>query len=146
MTSLLDRFYDAGHAGRVGADVHDLIARMYPICRSITGDGVRRTLGILDDWITLEKFEVPTGTTVFDWEVPREWNIRDAYIANEAGRRLVDFRANNLHVVSYSTPIDMVMSRSELAPHLVLDAGSARLDPVPNELLQGALGVLPAPP
>lgn len=118
MTSLLDRFCDAGHAGRVGADVHDLIARMYPICRSITGEGVRRTLGILDDWIALEKFEVPTGTTVFDWEVPREWNIRDAYIADETGRRLVDFRANNLHVVSYSTPIDMVMSRSELAPHL----------------------------
>jgi aminopeptidase-like protein len=118
VTTLFDRFDDVRHAARVGADVHELIANMYPICRSITGEGVRRTLGILDNWITLKKFEVPTGTKVFDWEVPREWSIRDAYIADEAGRRLVDFRASNLHVVSYSTPVARVMSRSELAPHL----------------------------
>ena len=118
MKTLLDSFNDAGRAARVGAEVHDLITEMYPICRSITGAGVRRTLGIVENWIPLRKFEVPTGTKVFDWEVPREWNIRDAYIADESGRRLIDFRAHNLHVVSYSTPVDRVMTRSELAPHL----------------------------
>jgi aminopeptidase-like protein len=95
-----------------------LIARLYPICRSITGEGVRQTLSILQEHVPLEIREVPTGTPVFDWIVPREWNIRDAWIKNSAGERVVDFRALNLHVVSYSVPIRRRMGLPELRHHL----------------------------
>jgi aminopeptidase-like protein len=95
-----------------------LIARLYPICRSITGDGVRETLNILSEYIPLELRSVPTGTKVLDWTVPREWNIRDAWIKNAAGERLVDFRELNLHVVSYSSPIHRSMRLAELKSHL----------------------------
>ena len=76
-----------------------LIEELYPICRSITGDGVRETLAIVGETIDLEIHEVPSGTAVLDWTVPPEWNIRDAYIADSGGRRVVDFREHNLHVV-----------------------------------------------
>lgn len=95
-----------------------LIARLYPICRSITGNGVRETLRILQESIPLEIREVPTGTQVFDWTVPREWNIRDAWVKNLTGERLIDFRELNLHVVSYSTPVHERMSYQELRKHL----------------------------
>jgi len=108
--------YSEGHP--IGQEIHDLIREMYPICRSITGEGVRRTLDIVERWIPLRRHEVPSGTRVFDWEVPREWNIRDAFVADASGRRLIDFRAQNLHVVSYSLPVDRMMSRAELEPHL----------------------------
>jgi aminopeptidase-like protein len=101
-----------------GEEMHALVARLYPLCRSITGDGVRRTLEIVSEYLPLETFEVPTGTQVFDWTVPQEWNIRDAYIADPTGRRLVDFRESNLHVVGYSTPVDARMTLEELRPHL----------------------------
>src|SRR5712671_2249064 len=91
------------------SDMHALIARLYPICRSITGDGVRETLRILREQIPIEVREVSTGTRVFDWTVPREWNIRDAWIKNSAGKKLIDFRELNLHVVSYSSPIHQRM-------------------------------------
>lgn len=102
----------------IGAEIHDRIRRLYPICRSITGDGVRRTLQILGEEIPLDVEEVPTGAAAFDWTIPREWNIRDAYIKNEAGERVVDFRASNLHVVGYSRPVHARMSLAELRPHL----------------------------
>jgi aminopeptidase-like protein len=105
-------------ARAAAAEALDAMAEMYPICRSITGDGVRRTLDLLERIVPLERHEVPTGTPVFDWEVPREWNIRDAWIADGAGRRVVDFRAHNLHVVGYSTPVRSTMSLAELQPHL----------------------------
>jgi aminopeptidase-like protein len=95
-----------------------LIHELYPICRSITGNGVRQTLAILQRYVPLEVKEVPSGTPVLDWTVPREWNIRDAYIAHQDGTRIVDFAANNLHVVQYSQPIDAVMPLADLRPHL----------------------------
>jgi aminopeptidase-like protein len=102
----------------IGPAIYALIERLFPICRSITGDGVRRTLDILGEHIALERHEVPTGTPVFDWIVPPEWNIRDAYIKGPDGRKIVDFRKSNLHVVSYSTPVRARLSLAELLPHL----------------------------
>jgi aminopeptidase-like protein len=101
-----------------GHEMHALVERLYPLCRSITGNGVRRTLEIVSEYLPLETFEVPTGTRVFDWTVPQEWNIRDAYIADADGKRVVDFADSNLHVVGYSTPVDATMTLAELRPHL----------------------------
>ena len=95
-----------------------LAEELFPICRSITGNGVRQTLEILRRFIPLEVNEVPSGTAVLDWTVPREWNIRGAYIASDDGRHVVDVAANNLHIVQYSPPVDMVMPLAELRPHL----------------------------
>jgi aminopeptidase-like protein len=106
---------DAATAGR---DMYDLIAELYPICRSITGAGFRSTLESLARHIDLAVHEVPSGTQVFDWTVPREWNITDAYVETSAGERVIDFRASNLHVVSYSVPVDARMSLAQLRPHL----------------------------
>jgi aminopeptidase-like protein len=103
---------------RIGDEIHALAARIFPICRSITGNGVRQTLDILARHIPLQSHEVPTGTRVFDWDVPREWNIADAWIANERGERVVDFRASNLHVLNYSIPIRARMPLAELTPHI----------------------------
>jgi aminopeptidase-like protein len=101
-----------------GKEMYDLVAELYPICRSITGDGVRRTLEIVGRRIDLEVHEVPTGTEVFDWTVPREWNLHDAWVADHTGRRVIDVRDSNLHVVSYSTPVRATMSLAELKRHL----------------------------
>jgi len=98
--------------------MHDLICRLFPICRSITGDGVRQTLGIIQEQIPLEIHEIPTGTSVFDWNIPREWNIRDAYIKDSKGERVVDFRKCNLHVVSYSVPFKGKVKIQDLKKHL----------------------------
>lgn len=102
----------------VGREMHALVAELYPICRSITGHGVRATLDRIRRIIPITVHEVPSGTPVFDWTVPKEWNIRDAYVKNSRGERVIDFRASNLHVVSYSVPVRRVMSLSELRPHL----------------------------
>src|SRR5438445_10297808 len=85
-----------------GRTMMALVEELFPICRSITGNGVRQTLAILQRYVPLEVNEVPSGTPVLDWTVPREWNIRDAYIAYQDGTRIVDFAVNNLHVVQYS--------------------------------------------
>src|SRR5437763_8320601 len=85
-----------------GEEMHRLISRLYPICRSMTGRGVRDTLQIIAEDIPLEVREVPTGTQVFDWTIPREWNIRDAYVKDSHGNRIIDFNKSNLHVVNYS--------------------------------------------
>jgi aminopeptidase-like protein len=102
----------------LGDRVLGLIERLYPICRSITGDGVRETLAIIGETIDLEVHEVPSGTPVLDWTVPPEWNISDAYIADSAGRRVVDFHEHNLHIVNYSVPVRTTMTLDELRPHL----------------------------
>jgi aminopeptidase-like protein len=101
----------------LGDQMHDLVRRLYPLCRSITGDGVRSTLAVVGEHLDLTVHEVPTGTQVLDWTVPQEWNIRDAYIARD-GRRVVDFQELNLHVVGYSVPVNRTMPLSELRGHL----------------------------
>jgi len=101
-----------------GEEMYSLVRRLFPICRSITGNGLRETLRILRETISLQMHEVPTGTKVFDWGVPKEWNIRDAYIKNLRGEKIVDFKASNLHVLSYSVPINRKVSLAELKNHL----------------------------
>jgi aminopeptidase-like protein len=101
-----------------GEEMHALVERLYPICRSITGDGVRRTLEIVGEHLPLTVTEVPTGTEVLDWTVPKEWNIRDAYVKDPSGRRVIDFRESNLHVVGYSVPVSGTYTLEELRPRL----------------------------
>lgn len=101
-----------------GEEMHVLVRRMYPLCRSITGDGVRATLDIIGELVDLERHAVPSGTEVFDWTVNDEWNVRDAYVADLEGRRLVDFGEHNLHLVGYSEPFSGVLTLEELLPHL----------------------------
>lgn len=105
-------------SGVSAGELYALVEELYPICRSITGEGVRRTLQILSRIAPLEVREVPTGTRVLDWTVPREWNIRDAYIKDGDGKRVVDFRESNLRVVNYSVPVERRMTLEELRPHL----------------------------
>jgi len=105
-------------AADIGEQIYALAVKIYPICRSITGEGVRHTLHELGKHIALQIKEVPTGTAVFDWTIPREWNIRDAYIKNERGEKVVDFAKSNLHVMSYSVPVRRRIPLSELKDHL----------------------------
>jgi aminopeptidase-like protein len=108
--------------GNTGRQMYRLIEELYPICRSITGDGVRQTLAVLKEHIPLQTREVPTGTQVFDWVVPKEWNIRGAYLADRSGNRIVDFKDNNLHVLNYSVPARKRVALEELRPHLFTSA------------------------
>lgn len=111
----------AVHSGELtddGLAMHELVRELYPIGRSITGDGVRATLAILQRYVALDIREVPSGTPVLDWTVPREWNIRRAYVSDSTGRHVLDMAESNLHVVGYSIPIHRRMSLSELRPHL----------------------------
>ena len=101
-----------------GRSMMDLAAGLYPIPRSLTGDGVRATLERIGSRIPLELHEVPTGTPVLDWTVPREWNPREAWIRDPSGRRVVDFADHNLHLVGYSAPVHCRMTLDELRPHL----------------------------
>ena len=103
---------------RVGQKMHDLMKELYPLCRSITGDGVRETLKIIQKHIPLEIKEVPSSTQVFDWTVPKEWNIWDAYVKNSQGEKVIDFKQSNLHVLGYSVPVNQKMRLSELKEHL----------------------------
>jgi aminopeptidase-like protein len=102
----------------VGAELHRFASELYPICRSITGDGLRATVRAIGERIPLRVSEVPTGTAVLDWTVPREWNIRDAYIKDTNGDRIVDFQKHSLHVLNYSTPVRRKITLAELKPHL----------------------------
>jgi aminopeptidase-like protein len=102
----------------VGDELHQLVTELYPICRSITGDGVRRTLEVVGRQLELQVHEVPTGTQVLDWTVPREWNVRDAWVAGPDGRRVIELADSNLHLMSYSVPIQATVPLAELRQHL----------------------------
>ena len=102
----------------LGRECHELIAELYPICRSITGNGFRETLARLQKHIPLTVHEVPTGYEAFDWTVPKEWNIRDAYVKNQRGEKVIDFQRSNLHIVGYSVPVSRKISLEELKGHL----------------------------
>jgi aminopeptidase-like protein len=102
-----------------GRLMHDLATRLFPICRSLTGNGVRETFSILREVLPgLQLHEVPSGTPVFDWQVPDEWNIRGAYLEGPDGSRVIDFADSNIHVVGYSVPVDSVLPLAELQNHL----------------------------
>ena len=101
-----------------GLDMYNLIKKLFPLNRSITGNGVRQTLKIIQDYIPLKIHEVPSGTKVFDWTVPREWNIKDAYVLDPDGNKIIDFKKNNLHILGYSIPINKTVPLSELQDHL----------------------------
>jgi aminopeptidase-like protein len=101
-----------------GFEMIDLMRDLYPICRSITGDGVRQTLQRIARIIPLAMHEVPSGTPVFDWTVPMEWNIRDAYVKDQNGQRVIDFRQSNLHILNYSRPVHLHCGLQELKAHL----------------------------
>jgi aminopeptidase-like protein len=105
-------------AKKLGTEVYEIVTALYPFCRSITGDGLRESLRTIRKYAPLSLHEIPTGTQVFDWSVPKEWNIRDAYIKNSKGERIVDFRKSNLHVVNYSIPVRGKMRLEELRDHV----------------------------
>jgi len=113
----------------IGVEIHSLMTELFPICRSITGDGYRKTLEILGRHIPMTVHEVPSGTRVFDWTVPKEWNIRDAFIKDRKGKRIVDFQRSNLHVVSYSLPVHAILPLAELKRHLHTLPGQPDLVP-----------------
>jgi len=114
----LDNLRSALDLKRLGEEMYQLAFELYPLCRSITGNGLRKTLRTLQRHISLEIHEVPTGTQVFDWTVPKEWNIRDAYVKDNKGNKIIDFKQSNLHVLNYSTPIRAKMPLEELKGHL----------------------------
>ncbi|MDD3223515.1 MAG: DUF4910 domain-containing protein [Clostridium sp.] len=101
-----------------GKNMYNLIEEMFPICRSITGDGVRDTLKVIRKIIPVDIKEVPSGTQVFDWTVPKEWNIREAWIKNSKGEKIVDFDESNLHVLNYSVPINKTMKFENMKSHI----------------------------
>jgi aminopeptidase-like protein len=109
---------DVPSSEKLGEEMHRFMADLYPICRSITGEGVRETLRAIQQHIPVEMHEVPSGTKVFDWSVPLEWNVSDAYIMSRQGKRIVDFKDHNLHLMSYSIPVRKIMRLEELRPHL----------------------------
>ena len=138
--------WDSFAVDEIGEEIYDLLREIYPIHRSISGDGVRQTFDVLSELLPLDVTEVPTGTAVFDWTVPQEWNIRDAWIADSDGRRVVDFRNCNLHVLGYSVPMRTRLTLAELRANLFTHPTRARLDSVQNLVLQRALGLLHQPP
>lgn len=118
MATLLEQLRGESRSRETAAEALELIRTLYPICRSITGNGVRRTLDQVETWVALARTELATGTPLFDWEVPREWNIREAFVKGPDGQTVIDFRQHNLHVVSYSTPVHCTLTLEQLQPHL----------------------------
>jgi len=117
MSITVDKYMLHG-SGDCGCRMHQLMTELFPICRSITGDGVRETLRIIQTHIPLTMHEIASGTPVLDWTIPSEWNIRDAYVLDPQGNKIIDFKKNNLHVVGYSHPVDARVTLAELQEHL----------------------------
>jgi aminopeptidase-like protein len=109
---------EARAAEDVGRDTYELMERLFPLCRSLSGDGVRATFDLLEEEIPLERTEVPSGTRVFDWIVPHEWNLHGAYVAGPDGTRVLDLSDSTLHVVSYSEPVRTTLPLEELRERL----------------------------
>ncbi|MPY90337.1 MAG: DUF4910 domain-containing protein [Luteitalea sp.] len=124
----------------IGRQAHALIEQLYPFCRSLTGEGVRQSLRVLQQIIPLTIHEVPSGTPAYDWVVPDEWTIEDAYVLDGRGRRVIDFRASNLHVLGNSSPIDARVSREELLEHLFSDPAHPDWIPYRHTYYQEAWG------
>ena len=104
---------------KVGIDIYKLCERLWPLTRSITGNGLRETLSVIKEYIPdLRIYEVPTGTICFDWVIPKEWNIKNAYVIDPNGKKIIDFKKNNLHILNYSIPINKTLTLSELQKHL----------------------------
>lgn len=120
----LDEEIISEESREAGKIIYDFAGSIFPICRSITGDGVRETLRLISEKIKNETgrdlsiFEVPSGTPVFDWTVPKEWKIKAGYIENESGEKIVDFKDNNLHILGYSTPVDEWVDLEELKKYI----------------------------
>src|SRR5688572_8342223 len=112
-TSLLDK-----DTSGMGEEMYRFITELFPICRSITGQGVRETLSLLQKHVPLDIHEIPSGTSVFDWIIPKEWNIRRAWIKDSTGEKIIDFQDSNLHVLNYSTPVHARVSLTDLREHL----------------------------
>jgi len=110
--------FDLLNNENVGDKIYSFIEELFPICRSITGNGTRKTLELIKERIPIEIKEIPTGTKVFDWTVPKEWNIVDGYVKNSKGEKIIDFNVSNLHILQYSIPIHKKMSLDELKNHL----------------------------
>jgi len=102
----------------MGEEMYGLVTELFPICRSITGKGVRETLALVQQYIPAEIHEVPSGTRVFDWIVPQEWNIREAWVKDPVGKKIIDLRDSNLHVLNYSAPVHTTVSLDDLKQHL----------------------------
>ena len=114
----ISRLKTSLNINEVGKEMYQLMSELYPICRSITGNGVRETLGKIKRIVPIEVHEVASGTKVFDWTVPKEWNIKDAYVKNSKGERIIDFKKSSLHILNYSVPIQKKVSLRELKEHL----------------------------
>ena len=104
--------------GKIGIEMYRMVFDLYPICRSITGDGVRETLQYIKKILPIIIHEVPSSTKVFDWSIPKEWNIRDAYVKDSKGNKVIDFQKSNLHILNYSIPVQKKISLQELKEHL----------------------------
>ena len=105
-------------SSNIGQELHQLMSRLFPLCRSLTGDGLRQSLSVLQEFVPIRICAVPSGTSCFDWVVPDEWNIRDAFIEDSNDNKVIDFKNSNLHVVNYSIPVDCKMTLAELKEHL----------------------------
>ena len=117
MTS--DEYFSLGKkSDRIGHEMFQLMEELFPICRSITGNGVRQTLNIIKKFIPIETIEIPSGTIVFDWTIPKEWNISDAYVTDPNGEKIIDFQKSNLHVLNYSIPVNKKIPLVELKKHI----------------------------
>ena len=123
-------------------EIDRYLHRLFPICRSITGEGNRESLRILQEIAPISQYEIPSGTQVCDWIVPDEWNIRDAWIATPDGHRIVSFQESNLHIMGYSEPVEASMEWAELEPHLCTHPELTASIPFTAPLTTSVIGAL----